>query len=214
MTGMLNALANARSARARVAVDHAAARIDQRPFALAEHREELRAAGRRDERLALDGCEPMPVAADRQVAVAMERAAASSARLSARRSTTGPGRPVRAISNAVRIVASSSQRIGHEEHVLRDGAHDVGDRRFLERVGADRGASRPGRRSRRSESSRPCSRARASRSWSRPGPDVTMHDADLAARARVTCRHESRALLVRRHDQRHRLGAVARVPAL
>ena len=36
-----------------------------------------------------------------------------------------------------------------------------------------------------------------------PGPEVTMAHADAAAGARVTRGHESRALLVRGHDERH-----------
>ena len=40
-----------------------------------------------------------------------------------------------------------------------------------------------------------------------PGPEVTMHDADPAARPRIARRHEARALLVGGHDQRHRLRA-------
>ena len=43
-----------------------------------------------------------------------------------------------------------------------------------------------------------------------PGPDVTIATPTLPDRARVTRGHEARALLVRRHDQRHRLAAVAR----
>ena len=42
-----------------------------------------------------------------------------------------------------------------------------------------------------------------------PGPEVTMAHADAAARARVARGHEARALLVGRHDQRHRLAAGA-----
>ena len=60
--------------------------------------------------------------------------------------TTGPGRPVRAISNAVRTVASSFVGIGDEEDVLGDRAHDGGHRRFLERIRADGAAWAPGRR--------------------------------------------------------------------
>ncbi len=54
--------------------------------------------------------------------------------------TTGPGRPLRAISNAVRIVASSFVSSVTQEDVLRARRHDVEDRRLLERVGAHGGA--------------------------------------------------------------------------
>ena len=44
-----------------------------------------------------------------------------------------------------------------------------------------------------------------------PGPEVTRHTPDPARGAREAGRHEARALLVRRHDQRHLRAAALRL---
>ena len=58
-----------------VGVDHAAAGVDQRPLRLAEHREELARTARREHDAAHQAVHAMAVAAHRQPARALERAA-------------------------------------------------------------------------------------------------------------------------------------------
>jgi hypothetical protein len=194
--------------RARVAVDHAAAGVYQRAFALAEHREELRAAFF-GERLAFDCGEPPTVARDRQVAVAMERADPV---LNVFRDVDHDGAGSARTRDLERRAHRrlEPQRIGHEEHVLRDRTHERADRRFLERVGAD-GAGRdlPADHDDRNGVGHAVAHRR--HAVRRAGSRRDHHDADAPARARVAGGHEPRALLVRGHDQRHRLDAAVRV---
>ena len=107
-----------------VAVDHAAAGVDQRALRLAEHLEEARARSASSS-VALGELVHAPRGSPGSAACRRPgRRPPSSARPSACRRPPGPGRPVRAISKAVRTVASSLRRVGDQEDVLRDGAHD------------------------------------------------------------------------------------------
>ena len=116
--------------------------------------------------------------------------------------TTGPGRPVRAISNAVRTVASSLSGSVTRKMCLATEP-------MMEGTGASWNASVP--MALRGTWPQITTIGMESAMQSRigvtvlvaPGPDVTMAHADAAAGARVTRGHEARALLVGGHDERH-----------
>src|SRR5690606_26395408 len=106
---------------------------------------------------------------------------------------TGPARP----SDLERSAHGRLElrRIGHEEHVLRDRAHDARDWRFLKRVAADRGSRHlTAYDDDRDRIGHAIAYGRDGVRRSRPGS----HDAnaDLSGGASVACGHEPRALLV------------------
>ena len=93
-------------------------------------------------------------------------------------------------------------RVGDEEDVLGDRAHDGGDRRLLERIRADRS----GRHLTTDDDHRDgvghrVAHRRHSVGGAWPGGDQT--DTDSSTRTRIPRRHETRALFIGRDDQRH-----------
>ena len=92
-------------------------------------------------------------------------------------------------------------RIGHQEDMLGHRAHDRGHRGLLERIGPDGGpGDLPANYDNRY---RICHAvAHGCNSVGGTGPGSHQAHPHLAARPRVAGRHESGALLVRRHDQR------------
>ena len=115
---------------------------------------------------------------------------------------------MRAISNAVRIGRLEALGIGHEENVLGDGAHDVGDRRLLERVGTDRGRRHLAADHDDGHGVRDAVAHRRHRIRGTGAGGDQAH-ADASARPRVSRGHEPGALLVRGNDQRHRTYVLA-----
>ena len=187
---------------ARVAVDDAAADVEQRALAVGEHRQELFAFGVAY-RVAFDFGHAAPVARDRQVAVAAEDAFPV---LHVLRYVDdhGPRPPGSGDLERGAHGCFEPFRVRDEKHVFRNGTHDRADRRFLEGIGADG----TGRHLTADDDDR--SRVRhavAHGGHTVRGAGTRGHhdDADLTARPRVAGRHEARALLVRRNDQRHRL---------
>ena len=94
-------------------------------------------------------------------------------------------------------------RVGDEENMLGNRAHDARDRRFLERIGADRAgrdlaANHHDRYGVRHAIANRRDHVRGA------GARGDERDANLAAGAGEACSHESGALLVGRDDQRHR----------
>ncbi len=188
-----------------IAVDHAAAGIDQRPLRFGQHREEA-FAGRVAQAVIGNLLQAPAVTGQRQGPAAHERALPV---LHVLRDVDDDGTGA-AGTREFECAAHGGLEtlgIGHQEHVLGDGAHDRRDRRFLERVGADRAPrhlaanddDRHGVRHAVAHGGYRVGRARAGRHH---------HDADLAARAGIAGRHESGALFVGRDDQRHRRAAV------
>ena len=118
--------------------------------------------------------------------------------------TTGPGRSLRAISKAVRTVASSSSGSGTRKVLLGAGAHDVEHRRFLERIRSDR---RSGNLSADQDDWNRVRHAIADRRHAVCCARTGCHNehADLAARAGISGCHEAGALFVCRNDQFDRL---------
>jgi hypothetical protein len=167
----------------------------------AEHREELRAMLVGQD-VAHQAVHAMPVTADRQAVRSVERAAPVLhvlRNVDDHRSRTAGARDLERGSQR----GFELGRIGDQEHVLGDRAHDAGNRRFLECIAADRGSRHltadhhDRHRVRHAIAHRRDGVGRA-----RPGRDDA--HADLAGRTRIARSHEARALLVGRHDQRHR----------
>ena len=188
-----------------VAVDHAAAGIDQRPFRLGQHGEEA-LAGSVGEAVVGDGLQPPSVAGQRQRAAAHE---GSLPVLHVFRNIDDDGAGSAGAGEFEGAAHGGFEplRVRHQEHVLGDRTHDRGYRGLLERVRAD-GAGRDlaaddddgdGVGHAVAHRGHRVGRARAGRHHD---------DADLAAGAGVTGCHESGALFVRGHDQRHGRAAV------
>src|SRR5438105_3697911 len=120
-----------------IAVDHAAPGVDQRPARFAEHRKEA-LSRRRIERGLRELPHPAPVAEYRQQPLAEENALPV---LYVLRDVDdhGPG-PAGAGDLERRAYRGLElRRIGNQEDMLGNRAHDRGDRRLLEGIGANRG---------------------------------------------------------------------------
>jgi hypothetical protein len=176
-----------------VAVDDAAAGVEQRPLRVAQQREERLRFGRRDRR-ARELIEPLAIAGQRQRPLAAEH----------RLRQLHVARDVddhRARPAAARQLEGAAHRrldlvlVGEQEDVLGAGRHDVEDRRLLEGVGAHRGARHlaadedDGNRVGLAVAHRRDGVGRA-----RTGGDE--EDADAPARPRIAGGHEPGALLV------------------
>ena len=117
---------------------HAAADIEQRPFAGGQVGEELPALRLADRRTLGDGAQAFRVAAEAQAAAALIGADPVLHILGNvhhhRTGAAGAGDLERRPQGRFEFA-----RIGDQEHLLGAGRHDVEHRRFLERVGADGG---------------------------------------------------------------------------
>ena len=182
-----------------VAVDHPAAGVDERPVRLGQHGEEAR-GGRGVDARPGELLHAPAVARDRQHALAAEHPLPVLHVLGHvhdhRSGTPGAGDLEGGAHGAL-----EARRVGDEEDVLRDRAHERRHRGLLEGVGAD------GRR--RDLAGNDYNRYRISHAvahWcnsvGRPGTGG--HDAHPhpAARPGVARGHETRPLLVGRHDER------------
>ena len=187
-------------------IDHTAACVDQRSLGLAEHAEELFAliVGQHVPHQTIHA---VTVAGDGQTPRSLER--------------TAPVLHVLRHIDDDRTWATGSRdlecranrcfqlgRIGHEEHVLGDGTHEAGHRRFLECIGTYRSgrhlaADHHDRNRIRHAITHRCHGVR------RTGTGRHQTYANLAARARIAGGHEACALLVGRNDQRNLTARIA-----
>ena len=183
-----------------VGVDDASAGINQRPFRFGKHRVKALAGLVRQAVLG-DGGQPPPVAVQRQGAFSLERPLPVLYVLrdidDHRARPPGTGEFEGAADRRLELLG-----IGDEENVFGDGAHDGGNRRFLEGVGADGG--------RRDLSADDDQRDRIRHAVADrrdgigcAGPGRHHDDADPPTRPGVTGRHESGALLIGGDDEAH-----------
>ncbi len=185
----------------RVAVDHAAACIDQRPLRGTQCREKVGARRFRHFAL-LEAIHPLPVAGHGQAACASKHAFPVLYVL--RHVEHHRPRPAGA-GDFERRAHRCFQfgRIGDQEHVLGHGTHDAGYGRFLERIRAD---GRGGYLTADHHDGHGIGHGIAHRSHHIGGPRTRSDQshAHPAAGPGEARGHESRALLVGRYDQRHR----------
>ncbi len=208
-TGICNSIAKLTQRFRTLRIDHAAARINQRPPCLAKHAQELFAVRVR-QRVANQPVHAMPVASHRQAPRTMEGAAPV---LHIFRNVdhhrTGPA--------GARDLERSTDRgfkpggIRHQEDMFGDRAHDAGDRGFLKRVAAHGGR---GHLAADHDDGNRIRHAVTYRSNRIGGTGSGGHDADtdLAAGPCITRCHEPCALLVRGYDQRHLLSRRTGLP--
>ena len=184
--------------------DHATAGIDQRPLGFGQFVEKRLARGG-VERRPRDIVETRTIPGQRQAHRAVENEIGV---LHVLRNIDDD----RAGAAGTRNLERTAQRrfelrcVGDEEHMLRARAHDAADRRFLESVAADR----RGRHLAADDDDRNRVGHRIAHRRDRvrrTGAGRDDRHADLARSARITLRHETRTLLVRRHDQRQHVAA-------
>ena len=185
----------------RVAVDDAAARIDERAFRGAESGEEI-GARRLGHFTLLEAIHPLPETRHRQAAGAVEYAFPVLHVLGdVEHHRTRAARAGDLERRAHRRFEFG--RIGDQENVLGDGTHDAGHGRLLKRIGADgRGRHLAADHDGRHGIGHAIAHRRDHVGRSRPGRH--QRHSHPAAGARETGGHESRALFIGRHDQRHR----------
>ena len=118
-----------------IAVDDAAARVDQRPFGFRQHGEKAFAC-RIVETVGSDCREPASIPLERQLALTAKRTLPVLHVLrNVHDDRTGPA-AARQFEGAAHSCLELL-RVGNEQDMLGNGAHDGRDRRFLERIGAD-----------------------------------------------------------------------------
>ena len=189
----------------RIAVYYAAARIDQRALGFREHGKETLTRVV-TQAILVDGLQAISVTVQRQCAEALER----TFRVlhvfwnidHNRTRPAGAGKFERTAHRLFKLFG-----VGDQEYVFCDGAHDCRHGRFLKRIRAHRSSRHlPAYDDDWNRVSHAitngCHGIRCT--WSRRHHD----DTDFAARACITCRHETGTLLICWNDQRHRRLAI------
>ena len=183
-----------------VAVDHAAAGVDERTAGFSQHGEEERGRGRVEGRLA-ELVHAAAVAGNRQQALAPEDALPVLDVLGdIDDHRTRPARTGDLERGAHRGLEPGG--VSDQENMLRDRSHNGGHRRLLERVGADgRGRDLAANYDNRHRISHAIAhRCNSVRRTGARGDQAHPHPARGAG---VACRHETRPLLVGRDDERN-----------
>ena len=184
-----------------VGIDDAATRVDQRALGLGQHRVEPLAL-RVTQLIGCHSRKPAAIAVQREHAHTFERTfPVLDIFRDVHDNRAGPTGTCQLEGAANRVL--ERVRVGDKEYVLGHGAHDGGDGRFLECVGADSGSRHlpadhdQGNRVRHAVANR---RDRVRSSGARRHHDHS----DFAAGACVAGCHEASSLFVGRHDQLHR----------